>query len=104
MGIAYVNLRVTASAAGALLLLSLSFSGCARSTVGSSMMDARAEVTDHLKTTGYPAVEDVPPKPDKPIMSAVEQLKLKKELIATRERQAKFKAREDAARADPVQP
>lgn len=37
-------------------------------------------------------------------MTADEQLKLKKELIATRERQAKFKAKEDAARADPVKP
>jgi len=64
-------------------------------------MDARAEATDHPKTTGYPAVEDVPPRPDKPAMTADEQLKLKKELIAVRERQAKFKAKEDAARADP---
>jgi hypothetical protein len=41
-------------------------------------MDARAEVTDHPKTNGYPAVEDVPPRPDKPAMTADEQLKLKK--------------------------
>jgi hypothetical protein len=67
-------------------------------------MDARAEVTDQPKTTGYPAVEDVPLRPDKPALTADEQSKLKKELIATRERQAKFKAKEDAERADPVKP
>lgn len=67
-------------------------------------MDARAEVTDHPKATGYPAVEDIPRGPDTPAMATDEQLKLKKELIATRERQAKFKAKEDAARADPVKP
>lgn len=78
--------------------------GCTSSTVvGSSVMDARAEVTDHPKTS-YPAVEDVPPGPDKPALTADEQSKLKKELIATRERQAKLKAKEDAERADPVKP
>jgi hypothetical protein len=106
MSFAYVNLRVAPRAAGALLLLSLSLGGCASSTVAdSSVMDARAELTDHPKTTGgYPAVEDVPPRPDKPAMTADEQLKLKKELIAVRDQQAKFKAKEDAARADPVKP
>jgi hypothetical protein len=62
-------------------------------------MDARAEVTNHPKTTGYPAVEDVPPRPDKPAMTADEQSKLKKALIATREGQAKEKAKQDALRA-----
>jgi hypothetical protein len=104
MSVAYVNLRATALASGALLSLSLSLGGCASSTVGSSLMDARAEVTDHPKTNGYPAVEDVPPRPDKPAMTADEQLKLKKELIAAREGQAKSKAKEDAAVAEPAKP
>jgi hypothetical protein len=78
MGIAYGNVRVTALASGALLLLSLSLGGCPSPAGVSSVMDARAEVTDHPKTTGYPAVEDVPPRPDKPAMTAVEQSKLKK--------------------------
>ena len=75
---------------GALLLLSLSLGGCASSPGGSSLMYARTEVTDHLKTIGYLAVEDVPPRPDKPAMTADEQLKLKKELIAARDRQTKI--------------
>jgi hypothetical protein len=32
-------------------------------------------------------VEDVPPRPDKPAMTAAEQSKLKKELSAARDRQ-----------------
>jgi hypothetical protein len=104
VSIAHVNLRVTEIASASLLLLSLLLSGCATSTVGSSIMDARAEVAVHPKATGYPAVEDIPPRPEKAAMASDEQLKLKKELLATRERQAKFKAKEDAARADPVKP
>jgi hypothetical protein len=44
------------------------------------------------KTTGYPAVEDVPPRPGKPAMTADEQSKLKKELSAARDRQPKAKS------------
>ena len=104
MGIAYGNVRVTALASGALLLLSLSLGGCPSPAGVSSVMDARAEVTDHPKTTGYPAVEDVPPRPDKPTMTADEQSKLKKALIATREGQAEEKAKQDALRAEPAKP
>jgi hypothetical protein len=50
---------------------------------------SRAEETAHPKTTGYPAVGDVPPRPDKPAMTADEQSKLKKELSAARDRQPK---------------
>lgn len=50
---------------------------------------SQAEETARPKTTGYPAVEDVPPRPDKPAMTADEQSKLKKELSAARDRQPK---------------
>jgi hypothetical protein len=102
MGIAYRNVRVTALASG--VFLSLSLGGCASSSVGSSLMEARAEVADHPKTTAYPAVEDVPPRPDKSAMTTDEQLKLKKELITARDRPAKVKAKEDAAVAEPEKP
>jgi hypothetical protein len=49
-------------------------------------------------------VEDVPPRPDKPTMTADEQSKLKKALIATREGQAEEKAKQDALRAEPAKP
>jgi hypothetical protein len=107
MGIAYVwnGRKISAFAAAALLLSSLSLGGCATSTAGSSLMDARAEQPGHPKTTDYPAVEDVPPRPEKPAMTADEQLKLKKELSATRDRQATdSKAKAGAARAQPKKP
>jgi hypothetical protein len=46
---------------------------------------ARAE---ERKSTPYPAVGDVPPRPDKPAMSVDEISKLKNELGAARDRQA----------------
>ena len=49
---------------------------------------SQAEETARPKTPGYPAVEDVPPRPDKPAMTTDEQSKLKKELLAARDRQA----------------
>jgi hypothetical protein len=86
MGITYVNAQVTALALRAVLLLTVSLGGCATSTAGSSLMDARAEAPAPSKTSSYPAVEDLPPKRE--IMAADEQLKLKKELSAARDRQA----------------
>jgi hypothetical protein len=101
MGFAYINKQITALAAGALLLLSLSLGGCATSNAGSSLEGAKAEAPARI----YPAVEDPPPKREKPAMTPDERLKLQKELIAARDRQAAAaKAREDAARAEPVKP
>jgi hypothetical protein len=78
------NAKMTALAAAALLLYSLPLGGCVTSTP----MDARAEVPGPPKPTAYLPVEDVPPRPEKPAMTADEQSKLKKELIAARDRQA----------------
>jgi hypothetical protein len=75
----------TAFAAGALLLSSLSLGGCV--TSGSSPMDAHAEAPAPRKPNAYPAVEDVPARAPSP-MTTDEQTKLKKELMAARERQA----------------
>ena len=86
MGIAYVNRQIRALAAGVLLLLTLSLGGRVTSTVGSSLMDARAEAPAPRKTSGYLPVEDLPPPRE--IMTAEERLKLEKELTAARDRQA----------------
>ena len=87
--------------AAAVLLSTLSLGGCVTSTP----MDARAEAPRPPKTAGFLAVEDVPPRPEKPAMTADEQLKLKKELTAAHDRQAaKGKADGDAAHAEPVKP
>ena len=91
--------RFTALAAAVLLSI-LSLGGCVTSTP----MDARAEVPGTPKSTGYPAVEDVPPRSEKPAMTADEQLKLKKDLTAARDRQAKGKAKGGASRDEPAKP
>ena len=84
--------RLTALAASATLL-----------SVVSLALDARAEEPGRPRTTGYPAVEDVPPRPEKPAMTADEQLKLKKELSATRDRQAP-KGKASGGAGQPVKP
>ena len=97
--------KVTALASAALLLSSLSLGGCVSSTASSSLMDARAEAPAPPKTSVYLPVEDLPPKREKPAMTPDERLKLQKELIAARDRQASDgKARGGGARAQPKKP
>ena len=90
--------RTTSLAMGALPLLGLALGGCATSSGGSSLMDARAEVPAPPKTSVYLAVEDLP-KREKPPMTPDERLKLQKELIAASDRQAS-----NAAGAPPTKP
>jgi hypothetical protein len=102
MGIAYVFRQITALAAGTPLLLSLLLGGCATSTAGSSLMDARAEAPP--KTSAYLPVHDLPPKREMPAMTPDERLKLQKELIAARDRQVAAAKAQGAASAEPVKP
>ena len=84
MGMAYVSndeRKIFALAAAALLLSSLSLGGCATSTAGSSLMDARAETPAPPKATVYLPVEDLPPQREKPAMTPDERLKLKKRAV-----------------------
>lgn len=104
MLIEYVNVRLMALACGVLLLTSLSLGGCATSASSSSMMDAHAEIPAPPKAGVYLPVEVLPPNREQPAMTADEQSKLKKALIAAREGQAKEKAKEDALRAEPAKP
>src|ERR1700722_8308854 len=101
MGIAYVYKQMTALAA-ALLVLSLSLGGCATSTGGSSLMDARAEAPAPPKTSVYLPVEDLPAQREKPVMTPDERSKLQKELIAARDRQAAAAKAQGAGPAEPV--
>jgi hypothetical protein len=97
--------RTTSLATAALLLSSLSLGGCATSTAGSSLMDARAQAAALPKTNAYLPVEDLPPKHEKPAMTTDERSKLQKELIAARDRQtSSVKARGGAARPKPIKP
>ena len=80
--------KLTALAAGALLLSGLSLGGCATSsTAGSSLMDAHAEAPPPAKPGAYLPVEDLPQRPSS-AMTPDERSKLLKELIAARDRQA----------------
>jgi len=97
--------RTTSLAMVALLLSGLSLGGCATSSVGSSLMDARAQATAPPKTSAYLPVEDLPPKREKPAMTPDERSKLQKELIAARDRQTSdVKARGGAAPPKTIKP
>jgi hypothetical protein len=98
MSFAYLNEQMVA--AGAVLLLSLLLGGCASSS--SSLMDARAEASSPQQK--YLPIENLPPKREKPAITADEQVKLKKELIDARDRQSQVKAKESPARANPKKP
>ena len=103
MGIAYLNRRIAALAVGMPLLLSLSLGGCASSS--SSLMDARAEAPAPAKKSGYLPVEDLPPPREQSAMPPDERAKLKKELLAARDRQAAAaKAQGDISPAQPAKP
>ena len=103
MGIAYVsNERKISAFAAAMLVASLLLGGCATSTTGSSLMDARAEAPAPPKTSVYLPVEDLPPPREKPVMTPDERLKLQKELIAARDRQMAAGKAQGAALAEPV--
>jgi hypothetical protein len=106
MSVAYVSneRKITALAMATLLLSSLSLVGCATSTAGSSLMDSRAEAPAPPKTSAYLPVEDLPPKREKPAMTADERLKVQKELIAARDRQAAAVKAQGAASAGPLKP
>ena len=88
MGIAYRINRTTALALAAPLLLSLSLGGCVTASGGSSLMDAHAEAPAPARTSGYLPVEDLPPPRDQAAMTRDQQAKIKKELLAARERTA----------------
>jgi hypothetical protein len=73
------------------------------SVVSLMPLSSQAEEPGRPKATDYPAVEDVPSRPEKPAMTADEQLKLKKELSATRDRQVS-KGKASGGAGQPVKP
>jgi hypothetical protein len=83
--------------------IALATSAMLLSVVSLGSLGALAEEPGHPKTTGYPAVEDTPPRPEKPAMTADEQVKLKKELSATRDHQTP-KGKSGAGARQPVKP
>jgi hypothetical protein len=104
MGIAYFCRQTTALALGTPLLLSLALGGCASSTSGSSLMDARAEARGPTKAGLYLPVEDLPAPREKPVMTQDERSKLQKELIAARDRQQAASKAQGGPLADIAKP
>jgi hypothetical protein len=104
MGIAYLCRPIKALAVGMPLLLSLALGGCGSSSGGSSLMDARAEAPTRPKASGYLPVEYLPPARDQAAMASAEQAKLKKELLATRDRQAATAKAQGDTPAQPAKP
>jgi hypothetical protein len=101
MSVAYAYERRTVLASGALLLLSLSLGGCATSAVVSSPMDARAEIPVTPESKVYLPVGVVPPDRETAVLTPDERSKLKKELIAARDRQAAAAKAQGADLANP---
>jgi len=83
--------------------IALAASAILLSVVSLGSQGALAEEPGRPKTRGYLAVEDVPPRPKKPAMTADEQVKLKKELSATRVHQAP-NGKSDAGAGQPIKP
>lgn len=79
------NCRLIAAVA-ALLASGVGLGGCATSSTGSSLMDARAQAPAQAPALHYPAVEDVPLRRG-PAMTHDQQMKLKQALVAARDRQ-----------------
>jgi hypothetical protein len=102
MGIAYVHKQIWALAVGTPLLLSVSLAGCATSTAGSSLMDARAQALTPPKTGAYLPVQDLPPPRKNPVMTPDERSKLKSGLLTARDRQAAAAKAQGAKPAKPV--
>lgn len=71
------------------------------SVVSLGSLGAVAE--DRPKARGYPALEDTPPRPERPAMTADEQVKLKKALSAKRDQQAP-KGKPGVTAGQPVKP
>jgi hypothetical protein len=107
MGFAYVHRQIRALAVGTPLLLGLSLGGCATSTAGSLLMDARAEVPMPPKASSYLPVEVLPAPRENRAMTPDEQSKLKKELTAARDRHppdAKARAHPAMVPTQPAKP
>jgi hypothetical protein len=85
-------------------IIALAASAIPLSVVSLIQLSSRAEEPGRPKATGYPDVEDLPPRPEKPAMKTPDELaKLKKDLSATRDRQAPD-AKAKAHPAPPARP
>ena len=84
-----LNLKVMRLVSAALLLAALALGGCSSSIAELPIVGMPADAPARPKEAGgYLPVEDVPPARDQAALAADEQAKIKKELLAARDRQA----------------
>jgi hypothetical protein len=89
--------RVLAS--GALLLSALALGGCSISIADLPLVGTPADAPGRPKEAGaYLPVNDLPPDRDEAAMAPAERAKIKKELLAARDRQASAVAAKDRRR------
>jgi hypothetical protein len=91
-----VGRNTRALAWGALLMSALALGGCASSIADLPLVGTPADAPARPKQAGaYLPVEDLPPGRDQAAIAPDEQAKIKKELLAARDRQASEAAAKD---------
>jgi hypothetical protein len=91
-----VGRNTRALAWGALLMWALALGGCASSIADLPLVGTPADAPARPKQAGaYLPVEDLPPGRDQAAIAPDEQAKIKKELLAARDRQASEAAAKD---------
>jgi hypothetical protein len=95
-----VGRKTRALAWGALLMSALALGGCASSVADLPLVGTPADAPARPKEAGaYLPVEDLPPNRDQAAIAPDQQAKIKKELLAARDRQASEAAAKDQAQS-----
>jgi hypothetical protein len=83
----------------ALVMLALSMGGCATSIADMPLVGVPSDAPARPKEAGaYPAIHDIPADREQSALEPSEQLKIQKELIAARDRQAAGTAKSPPAK------
>ncbi|SDS28532.1 hypothetical protein [Bradyrhizobium canariense] len=99
-----VDRNMRALAWGALLMSALALGGCASSIADLPIIGTPADAPGRPKEAGaYLPVEDLPPDRDEAAIAPDQQAKIKKELLAARDRQASVAAAKDQTQSSQAQ-
>ncbi len=93
-----VNRKISALAAGMLLLSATALGGCATSIADLPLPGTPADAPQRPKEAGaYLPVHDLPPDRQEAAMAPAERARIQTELLAARDRQASTAAAQNAA-------
>jgi hypothetical protein len=93
-----VDRKISALAAGVLLLSALALGGCSTSIADLPLVGTPADAPERPKEAGaYLPVHDLPPDRDEAVMDPAERAKIQAELLAARDRQATVAAGQNPA-------